>query len=403
MALRRNQVEMARFLKAAERELGRACLPFDCDSDVEAALKKNSARPRVVGIEGAPALRGISSAVDGHWMKFGMQRFLVRVPEGDGSSGNEGSPRREISVVRMYCPDSCDSLNPVEDVWAVPEADYRGLYRFLRRAVREQAVSRAPLMRAEDRQRLFENSIGFLKKGRAALERFGVPLKRGVMLLGEPGNGKTMAARWLESEAYQHGLQWRTVSAEDFDRLSSRAKAHELFDLDEPGIVLFDDFDSGLRDRTDNGATRDHSTFLSNLDGVKLRSGIVYLFTSNLKPHELDPAARRPGRIDLFVEFPRPDAELRRQFFVDHWVAEARDRTPVEDAVRSTDGFSFAELDELKKLLVLRYLDTEAWDWMWVCQEFARRNDGNRDQPRIGFAAATASRTKRDYEAKAQA
>ena len=397
MALRRNQVEIARFLKAAARELGRACLPFDCDSDVEAALKKNSARPRVVGFEDAPALRGIGSSVDGHWMKFGMQRFEVRVAEGDVLH------RHDVSVVRMYCPDSCDSLNPVEDIWAVPEADYRRLYRFLRRAVREETVYRAPLMRAEDRQRLFENTIGFLKKGQAALERFGVPLKRGVMLLGEPGNGKTMAARWLESEAYQHGLQWRTVSAEDFDRLSSRAKAHELFDLDEPGIVLFDDFDSGLRDRTDNGATRDHSTFLSNLDGVKLRTGIVYLFTSNLKRHELDPAARRPGRIDLFVEFPRPDAELRRQYFVNHWVAEARDKAPVEEAVRSTDGFSFAELDELKKLLVLRYLDTEAWDWSWARHEFARRSDGSRDQPRIGFAAATAPRTKRSHESKAQA
>ena len=176
-----------------------------------------------------------------------------------------------------------------------------------------------------------------------------------------------------------------------------------MFDLDEPGIVLFDDFDSGLRDRTDNGATRDHSTFLSNLDGVKLRTGIVYLFTSNLKRHELDPAARRPGRIDLFVEFPRPDAELRRQYFVNHWVAEARDKTPVEEAVRSTDGFSFAELDELKKLLVLRYLDTEAWDWSWARHEFARRSDGSRDQPRIGFAAATAPRTKRSHESKAQA
>ena len=403
MSLRRNQVAIARFLKAAERELGRACLPFDCDSDVEAALRKNSARPRVVGIEDAPALRGISSSVDGHWMKFGMQRYEVRAFNGNGSPSGDGLSRCEISVVRMCCPDSCDSLNPVEDVWAVSAEDYRRLYRFLRRSVREETVSRAPLMRAEDRRRLFENTIGFLQKGREAFERFGVPLKRGVMLLGEPGNGKTMAARWLESEAYRHGLQWRTVMAEDFDQMSSRAKAHELFDLDEPGIVLFDDFDSGLRDRVDNGATRDHSTFLSNLDGVKLRSGIVYLFTSNLHPHELDPAARRPGRIDLFVEFPRPDANLRRQFFVDHWVDEARDKIPIEEAVRSTDGFSFAELDELKKLLVLRFLDTEVWDWAWVCQEFARRNDANRDQPRIGFAAAAAPRPKRGYESKAQA
>lgn len=397
MALRRNRVEIARFLKAAERELGQACLPFDCDSDVEAAVKKNSARPRVVGFENAPALRGIGSTVDGHWMKFGMQRFEVRVVEDDVSH------RNDVPVVRMFCPDSCDSLNPVEDIWAVPAVDYRRLYRFLRRAVRQETVSRAPLMKTEDRLRLFENTIGFLKKGQAALERFGVPLKRGVMLLGEPGNGKTMAARWLESEAYRHGLQWRTVSAEDFDRLSSRAKAHELFDLDEPGIVLFDDFDSGLRDRTDHGATRDQSTFLSNLDGVKLRSGIVYLFTSNLKPNELDPAARRPGRIDLFVEFLRPDEQLRCEFFTDYWVVEAQDKTPVDDMVRSTDGFSFAELDELKKLFVLRYLDTHAWDWEWARQEFSRRNDGERTQPRIGFAATSAPRTKRSYESKAHA
>src|SRR5262245_60914724 len=52
---------------------------------------------------------------------------------------------------------------------------------------------------------------------------------------------------------------------------------------------------------------REATTFLTELDGLHPREGIVYLFTSNLSPARIDRAARRPGRIDLLLHFPRPD------------------------------------------------------------------------------------------------
>ena len=95
-----------------------------------------------------------------------------------------------------------------------------------------------------------------------------------------------------------------------------------LFDLDRPGIVLFDDLDHALRNRDDAMATLEQARFLSELDGVRLRQGIVYLFTTNAGIDDLDPAFRRPGRIDHMIRFSPPDADLRREFIANCWPRE---------------------------------------------------------------------------------
>ncbi len=192
-----------------------------------------------------------------------------------------------------------------------------------------------------------------------------------------------MACRWLLSLCHRRGLRWRSVSAQEYACAKQTGDVHELFELDGPGIILFDDLDQSLRDR--EGSDSDRTTFLTELDGLHPREGIVYLFTSNARVSDLDPAFRRPGRIDLYLHFPRPDAELRRTFVVDRWHADITAAIDLDEAVRETDGLSFAEMDEIKKLLVLRFLETKTWDWGAAWSAYQSGHTTGKSAQRIGF------------------
>ena len=83
-----------------------------------------------------------------------------------------------------------------------------------------------------------------LQRSEMALERFGVATRRGVLLLGDPGNGKTMACRWLFSQCCRSGLEWSNVTAAMYEDARAEREVPGLFRLDGPGIILFDDFEN---------------------------------------------------------------------------------------------------------------------------------------------------------------
>ncbi len=93
-----------------------------------------------------------------------------------------------VKVVNGFTPQHKD---PLQWLWIVPREHYVHLYRFLRRKLRKEAVENhaAPIMPEQERHRLFDNTIGFLRREEKLLARYGVPLKRGMLLIGEPGNG----------------------------------------------------------------------------------------------------------------------------------------------------------------------------------------------------------------------
>jgi len=87
--------------------------------------------------------------------------------------------------------------------------------------------------------------------------------------------------------------------------------------------------------------------------------------------------------------FPRPTAELRRRVILEQWHADIRQALDVETMVTATDGMSFAELAEIKKLLVLQFLDSGRWDWDWAWKTFhADVRQVKSSRPMIGFVLA---------------
>jgi cell division protease FtsH len=139
--------------------------------------------------------------------------------------------------------------------------------------------------------------------------------------------------------------------------------------------VFFDDLDVALRDRSLSAGTDDQAVFLGALDGIEVREGIVYVFTTNCPIDLIDPAFKRPGRIDVVLRFDPPTADLRRRLMA-RWHPDVRAGIDADRAVAETSGWSFAEIEELKNLLILGHTDTGRWDWdRAVAQWRANRDD----------------------------
>lgn len=129
------------------------------------------------------------------------------------------------------------------------------------------------------------------------------------------------------------------------------------------------------------------SIFLRKMDGLEVNEGVVYVITTNCPPELIAPEFKRPGRIDLVLPFKPPTPELRRQL-IDRWHADIRSGIDIERAVSDTDRFSFAEMEEVKNLLILRQQDTARWEWDWALQQFHENRQAlAKREPIIGFAA----------------
>lgn len=289
-----------------------------------------------------------------------------------------------------YCHD--DRPNSGQQFFVVPRAGYARLFRFARECHRRaNPPGPPPVLPADTLAALRRNTLDYLRPDRLQrIVALGGRPKRGLILTGPPGNGKTSACRWVWEQCRDHGLEYRQVSPDDYRAARGAhdpAEAvRELFEVETAGVVFFDDLDLALRDRSTSDSPEDQAVFLGALDGIRPTTGAVYVFTTNLPPDRIDPAFLRPGRIDAVLHFPKPDEALRRELFA-RWHPDVRAGLDMDRALADTAGLSFAEVDELKNLLILRHLEAGEWDWGWAVEQYRRTRDGVPARPRIGFGA----------------
>jgi cell division protease FtsH len=268
------------------------------------------------------------------------------------------------------------------------------LYRLARIALRShEPAGDGPVLPKEMRANLWNNTIGYLDNQRLErLRAYGGRPRRGVLLTGPPGNGKTMACRWIWEECRRRNWEYRIVSPTTYQKARSRCDPEEavraLFSVQRRGIVFFDDMDIALRDRDKTNDSDDQAIFLTAIDGIQIKEGVVHIFATNCPLSQIDRAFKRPGRIDVALHFEVPDADLRRRLIA-RWHPDILAEIAPEDAVEDTTGYSFAEIEELRNLLILRHEDEGDWNWPWAMEQFAlNREDLQAKIGRaIGFSA----------------
>ena len=182
----------------------------------------------------------------------------------------------------------------------------------------------------------------------ARLTELGVHLKRGVLLYGPPGTGKTHTARYLVGQALS-----ATVIVLTGQGLSMIEPAAALARRLAPSIVVVEDVDLIAQDR-DYSPTGNPLLFslLDAMDGVAADADVTFLLTTN-RTAELETAlVQRPGRVDLAVEIPRPDAACRERLF-GLYARGARLTADLTEAVARTEGVTASAIKELMRRAVL--------------------------------------------------
>lgn len=164
-----------------------------------------------------------------------------------------------------------------------------------------------------DLQELKRQTIDFLldEDLREYCRKKFIPLKRGIVFEGLPGNGKTCALTWLKNRAIENGITYIVyTSPQEFFMDDS------ISDNETKRIIVFEDFDAFLRERddTDHAPNQILSQILNLLDGVQKIENVVVIFTTN-KLHLFDSAFLRPQRIDKVITFNPPNAQQCEEFF----------------------------------------------------------------------------------------
>ena len=206
----------------------------------------------------------------------------------------------------------------------------------------------------EEKEEL-EEIVEFLKSPKKFTD-MGARIPKGVLLVGQPGTGKTLLAKAVAGEA---GVPFFIISGSDFVEMFVGVGASRVRDLFEqakknaPCIIFIDEIDAVGRQRGAGlGGGHDEreqtlNQLLVEMDGFAPNEGVIVLAATN-RPDVLDKALLRAGRFDRQIVVSAPDVKAREQILEVHArKKKLADDVDLKTVATNTSGFAGADLENV--------------------------------------------------------
>lgn len=264
-------------------------------------------------------------------------------------------PARQIDLGRQFFNDLEKRLASLSDLRLNGAGDFLELAQPL--------TDEDLVLPAEIKQALKSNVIGFIEKYKESCKthtngEFNI-IKRGVLLFGAPGTGKSLTIRWLMSVLRCNFI---IATGKHLKRSDDVSEIFNLARLIKPVVVVLEDLDLyGLSRDGGYFAGQILNELLNQLDGSQHNmSGIVTIGTAN-KTDVLDKAlTKRPGRFDVILHYKNPTFTERTNLLKLNLSKTKPDHSiDIAHIAGITDGFSPAQIVEVVKRAVILVSEQE--------------------------------------------
>ena len=187
-------------------------------------------------------------------------------------------------------------------------------------------------------------------------KRYNFVHKRGILLYGNPGCGKSgiiqLCVKSLIEE--ENGIVINIKESEDFKYFTEFVSTIRTIEPERPLIVILEDIDS-LAGEDQYSTTK----LLNILDGVKQIENVVYIATTNYPEKLQERITNRPSRFDRRYEVQMPSSEIRRSYIENKLSDEDLESIDIDRWIDITDGMSLSHLKELIISVVVMGKDFE--------------------------------------------
>ncbi|KAF7301826.1 ATP-dependent Zn protease [Mycena indigotica] len=281
------------------------------------------------------------------WDSYDFIVYAVTYPSGFGTStlfcvlhqGPQEPARKLVLAAGTYS----QSLH--QEIWVYNQGFWQKdheLWRDIQSASWDDVI-----LKEEFKTALKKDIYGFFKS-EPIYKRYAIPWKRGIIMHGPPGNGKTISIKVVMKTCEDLGFaplyvkSFQSWMGEEAAMLDVFSKARQL----SPCVVVLEDLDALINDRN-------RSFFLNQLDGLQGNDGLLVVGTTN-HFDRLDPGlSTRPSRFDRKYLFDDPSRD-ERALYAKYWQGKLKDNEEIDfpdslvnEVADSTSKFSFAYLKEV--------------------------------------------------------
>jgi SpoVK/Ycf46/Vps4 family AAA+-type ATPase len=202
--------------------------------------------------------------------------------------------------------------------------------------------------------------------------------KRGILLYGEPGCGKSGIIQLLSNQLLElNGIVINIKSQEDIEMFTEFIQTFRKIEPNRPLVVLLEDIDSLAGD--DRYST---SKLLNILDGVKQIDGVVYIATTNYPEKLQERLTNRPSRFDRRYKIELPNEDIRRAYITNKLTEDDLSKIDIEDWIKMTEGMS---LSHLKEVIISVIVMGKSFEETIDSLDNLKKAPRVKEQTRVGF------------------